>query len=172
MILGAFVLAFDDEDYSQSFIETLKNLKVWVNENNILYLIKNLVIRNNFTVDRNIKLLLFYYFYLQWEVVFENWYSLKILNQKLDVRLTSLLMVDKMRLTDLKQYFDFWKNDIFLNKIVDLTISKIPCNADRKIVWADNIVDFCMLFIKECSGLYAFSWEHFPLLKWLINEII
>jgi hypothetical protein len=59
-------------------------------------------------------------------------------------------------LNNLKDYFDLWANDIYLNKIKE----------------TDNIIDFFLYFTSECSELYAFSGEHFPFFKWLINELI
>jgi hypothetical protein len=75
-------------------------------------------------------------------------------------------------LNNFKQYFNLWKNEVFLNKIIDTTsfIQWYNYKQWARKVW--NIVDFFINFTYECSDLYAFSGEHFPLFKWLINKLI
>ena len=173
MILNKSIDYFETEDYKKSLLETLKSFKNWITDEKILYIIKNLVVFNNFEFEnnKNIKLLLFYYFYIKWRVEFDNWYTFYF-NDKLDLDLIKLVNINKQGLSNFKQYFDFWKNDIFLNKIIDLTISNREIETDKKIIDVDNIVDYFFCFTKECSELYSFSWENFPLFKWLINDIV
>ena len=138
----------------------------------ILYYIKSILVLNDFKVDntKKIKELWFYYFYLVGRVEFTNNYAL-IFNKKiLDIRFCDLES-KVYKIKDFKQYFIFWNNHIFLNKIMDITSSEGIQKDHENLKKANNIIDFFFYFVHECSELYSFSWEHFPLFKWLINEI-
>ncbi|MDD3145130.1 MAG: hypothetical protein PHV23_03370 [Candidatus Gracilibacteria bacterium] len=173
MILNMNIDYFETEDYKKSLLETLKSFNDGITDEKLLYIIKNLVVFNNFEFEnnKNIKLLLFYYFYLKGGVEFDNGYKFSF-NNNLDLNLNKLLNINNTQLSNFKQYFDFGKNEIFLNKIIDLTVLSREVNADKKIVDVDNIIDFFFCFTKECSELYSFSGEHFPLFKWLINDVV
>lgn len=163
---------FDNEKYSEVISLTNPYNKTEFKDYEILYYLKAILVLDDFKIKNKdeIKKLLFYYFYLSWKVEFENNY---IFYFKGNLYLNFLnLERDISELSDFKQYFDLWKNEIFLNKIIDKSIKQDKNNFREWAVEIDNIIDFFMNFTHECSELYAFSWENFPLFKWLINELI
>jgi hypothetical protein len=111
---------------------------------------------NNFEIEskKEIKKLLFYYFYLVWKIEFENNYYFSFRKEILKIDFKNLDQNFDLWKNH-KQYFDLWKNEHFIN------------NKIKKL----NIIDFFINFTYECSELYAFKWEHFPLFKWLINKL-
>jgi hypothetical protein len=133
--------------------------------------LKSKLVLDNFKIKdkKEIKKLLFYYFYLLWEVNFTT-YSFKFDKTKIYFSFNDF---DNYlnKLTNFEIYFDFWKNVTFLNKIIDKTIETNYIIYKSWYLEVYNIVDFFIYFTHECSELYAFSWENFPLFKWLINEL-
>lgn len=163
---------FDNEKYKEVYNLTNPYKKENILDYEILYFLKSKLVLNDFKIkDKNeIKKILFYYFYLTWKVEFENWYYFSFKNKLLKLDFNNLDEQVKF-LKDFKNYFDLWKNKIFLNKIIDNTINIKNKNYREWVIIVENIIDFFIEFTKECSELYAFYWEHFPLFKWLINEL-
>ena len=163
---------FDQQKYSEVIALTNPYLEHNIGDFELLYYLKSILAFHDFKIEdrEEIKKIFFYFFYMSWSVAFENWYTIFF---KKDVLQIDFLHFDDnvKEYRNFSDFFDFWKNDIFLNKIVDTT-RWIQLNDYRE--WAievDNIVDFFLNFVHECSELYAFKWEHFPLLKRLINEL-
>ncbi len=161
---------FEDELYDS----VLEITNPYTNESygdvEILYYIKSRIVADNFKIanKKEMKELLFYYFYLVWKVEFENNYSILFNKQQLKIHFWDL-KENIYTLKDFSTYFDFWKNKHFLQSKLDKkTWATIDPNSNYK---GKNIIDFFLYQTHECSELYAFSWEHFPLFKWLINEL-
>jgi len=95
-------------------------------------------------------------------VSFTNGYSFSF-QKNFSLRFSELLW-GKYECNDFSQYFDFGENKIFLSNICDLTIN----TQDREERSTKDIVEYFLFFSFECSELYSFSGEHFPLFKWLI----
>lgn len=148
---------YDNQFYQLCHIHCLKNLKYNNNSDTILYLLKSIISEDGFKIFSlsQCKKLLFYYFYLEEKVVFDNGYVLKINSQnyKLSLQNISDINIDFEKFIEI---CDFWKNKHFLENIHK----------------NQNIIDYILDFVKQNSELYAFSWEHFPLFKWLINELV
>lgn len=163
---------FDNEKYKEVYDLTNPYKKEKVLDYEILYFIKSKLVLDAFKIKdkEEIKKLFFYYFYLVWEIKFENSYSFSFKKDLLKLEFKNLEKQIKW-LGDFKQYFELWKNKVFLNKVIDITVDYNERNIRQWAVKVNNIIDFFIEFTKECSELYAFSWEHFPLFKWLINEI-
>lgn len=166
-----FVDLYENEYYKKSFLNTLLSLKDWITEENLLYLIKNIITKDDFKVKNieQIKKIVFYYFYKKWNVEFDNNYSFNFKKNTLKVNLK--FFQEEREYKDFKKYFNLWKNEVFLNKVIDTTIWQNINDFRQWAVWVDNIIDFFIYFLKENFELYSLSWEHFPLFKWLINEI-
>lgn len=164
---------FDYEKYNEVMDITNPYNLEFINDYEILYYLKSKLVLDNFKInDKNeIKKLLFYYFYLLWAVEFENDYNFSFKKDLLNISFNNF-EDETSWLSNFKQYFDLWKNEIFLNKIVDSTSSNKLSDYRDWAFEVDNLIDFFIYFTHECSELYAFSWEHFPLFKWLINELI
>lgn len=148
---------YDNQLYKSCHLQSLIDLKSNKDPDNFLYILKSIISQDWFKVfsHSQCKKLLFYYFYLQWKVEFENGYTLFIDSQKykLDLMNISAINIDFSKFIDI---CDFWKNKHFLENI----------DNDK------NIINYILEFIKENSELYAFSGENFPLFKWLINELV
>lgn len=148
---------YDNQEYKKCHIESLKKLQFDKDPENILYILKSIISQDSFKVfsHSQCKKLLFYYFYLLWKIEFENGYCLEInsYNYKISLKNISEKNINFEKFIDI---CNFWKNKHFLE------------NIDKN----QNIIDYILEFIKENSELYAFSWEHFPLFKWLINELV
>lgn len=163
---------FDYENYSEVYDLTNPYKKDIILDYEILYFLKSKLALDKFKIKdkKEIKKLFFYYFYLVWKVEFDNNYyfsfnnSIKISFKEFEKEI--------LKLNDFKNYFYLWKNEIFLNKIVDTTILKDWLNYREWAFEVNNIIDFFIVFTYECSELYAFSWNELPLFKWLINELI
>lgn len=163
---------FDQEKYKEVYDLTNPYKKENIKDYELLYFLKSKVVLDDFNIEHKdeIKKIFFYYFYLVWEVKFESNYS--ILFKKDLIRLDFKDLDNQIKwLKNFKQYFDLWKNEVFLNKIIDVTVNYDKIEIREWAVKVNNIIDFFIEFTKECSELYAFSGEHFPLFKWLINEI-
>lgn len=162
---------FDNEKYKEVYEFCCPYNKMDVKDYEILYFLKSKIVLDDYKVRDvlEIKKLFFYYFYLLWKVEFENSYVFYF-NKNLKIGFNSFEK-DISYLKNFKNYFTFWKNEVFLNKIIDKSIKQNKMNFKHWAVGVDNIVDFFINFTYECSQLYAFSWEHFPLFKWLINQL-
>jgi len=148
---------FDDEKYEEIVILTNPYKKNIILDFEILYYLKSKLALDNFKIKDSleVKKILFYYFYLVWNVKFENNYSFSFNKKLLKLNFNNLEKEIKW-LNNFKQYFSLWRNEIFLNKVTN----------------TNTIIDFFIKFTYECSELYAFSGEDLPLFKWLINELI
>lgn len=169
-----YLESYELENYSKSLLLILTNFSKELNEEKILMIIKNLVALNNFSIHNSdvIKKLVFWYFFLRWLVDFSNGYTLICKKEYLEVNFNFFMKKEYETLTNYSQFFDFGKNEIFLNKIVDTTIATY--SDYDKATWkaeANTIFDFFILFLYENFELYSLEWEHFPLFKWLINEL-
>lgn len=162
---------FDDESYIEVLNLTNPYNKKEIKDFDVLYYLKSILALDNFVIkDKNeIKKLFFYYFYLKGSVDFDNNYSFSF-KDTFNLEFKSFNK-DIEKIKGFENYFDLWKNTVFLNKIIDKSISNknLIYNEWAKEVY--NIVDFFIVFTHECSELYAFSWEELPLFKWLINEL-
>lgn len=163
---------FDNEQYEEVYDLTNPYNKNILNDYEILYFLKTKLALDDFQIkDKNeIKKLLFYYFYIVGSVEFENKYSFSFNKELLKISFKNLEKNIEW-LSDFKQYFDLGKNEIFLNKIIDKSLKNNNWKYKKWSKEVNNIVDFFILFTYECSELYAFKWEHFPLFKWLINKL-
>ena len=164
---------FENEQYKEVYNLTNPYKKKDILDYEILYFLKSKLVLDDFKIiDKNeIKKLLFYYFYLAWKVSFENNY--KFIFRKKLLKLSFYNLENNIKsLQNFKQYFDLWKNKIFLNKVIDITVSWNNKNYRQWAIKVNNIIDFFINFIHECSELYNFSWEHFPLFKWVINKLM
>ncbi len=173
MTKNKIIELFDNEKYKEVYKLTNPYNKDIILDYEILYFLKSKLVLDDFKINNSneIKKILFYYFYLLWKIKFENNYSFYFKKELLKLDFNNLEK-DLNSLKDFKQYFELWKNKVFLNKIIDKTLknnNKMEFRQWSKEVY--NIIDFFIEFTKECSELYAFSWEHFPLFKWLINEL-
>jgi hypothetical protein len=149
---------YDNEDYNLCLLKSLIKLKDnWKNHENILYIIKSLISIEGFKVHSisQCKILIFYYFYTLWRVEFEWWYTFIIDNTKYHIWLNDIIN-DNVSFDKFKSICDFWKNKHFLADIDDNI----------------GINNYILMFIKQNSELYAFSWDNFPLFKWIINEVV
>lgn len=149
---------YDNQDYKKCLLNSLIHLKESdSNSEDILYIIKSIISLDSFKIESIIqcKILLFYYFYTLWIIKFENWYTFVIHNDKYTLGLSDIIN-NKIDFDTFINICDFWKNKHFLSDL------------DTQ----ENIIDYILWFIKENSELYAFSWKHFPLFKWLINELV
>ena len=163
---------FDDEKYSEVLDLTNPYKNNNINDFNILYYLKSKLAIDGFHIKekKEIKKLFFYYFYLIWEVSFDNNYSFSF---KKELKIDFLNFDNDIKeLKNYKNYFNLWKNEVFLNKIIDISIWEDKMNFNHWAKSVIDIVDFFLVFTHDCSELYAFSWEHFPLFKWLINELL
>ena len=163
---------FDNEKYKEVYTLTNPYSKANILAYEILYFLKSKLVLYDFKIKdkEEIKRILFYYFYLVWKVEFDNWYYFSFKKDLLNLNFKNLEN-DIKWLKNFKQYFELWKNEVFLNKIIDVTIDNKQENYRQWAIEVNNIIDFFIEFTKECSELYAFVWEHFPLFKWLINEL-
>jgi len=163
---------FDTEKYKEVYDFTNPYTKNDILDYEILYFLKSKLVLDYFKIKdkKEIKKLLFYYFYLVWKVEFENNYSFYFKKDLLKLNFKNLEK-ELEWLKDFKKYFELWKNDVFLNKIIDETTNYNEKNIRQWAIKVNNIIEFFIEFTKECSELYTFSWEHFPLFKWLINEL-
>jgi len=164
---------FDNENYKDIINITNPYNINNINSFELLYYLKSKLALDNFIIKdkEEVKKILFYYFYLVWEVKFENDYNFKFKKDELKINFSNLDK-DILWLIDFKQYFILSKNIIFLDKIKDLSIENNSFYSREWAIEVDNIIDFCLYFTYECSELYSFSWEHFPLFKWLINNLL
>ena len=163
---------FDNEKYKEVYTLTNPYKKEDILDYEILYFLKSKLVLNDFKIKdkEEIKRILFYYFYLVWKVEFDNWYYFSFKKDLLKLNFNDLEN-DIKWLKNFKQYFELWKNEVFLNKIIDITIDNKIKDYRQWAVEVSNIIDFFIEFTKECSELYVFVWEHFSLFKWLINEL-
>ncbi len=163
---------FDNQQYKEVIWLTnpYKTENIWQFE--LLYYLKSTLACNDFNINevQEVKKLLFYYFYLLWEVQFDNWYTFRFRKEMYKISF-SHFDTDIQFIKWYKDYFDFWKNEVFLNKIIDTSNGKKIWEWQKWVIETDNIVDYFLYFTYECSELYTFKWEHFPLFKWLINEL-
>lgn len=161
---------FDNENY-QIILDNI-DINNSIFDYEVLYYLKSKLALNDFKIYDiyEIKKIVFYYFYLVWSVDFENNYSFTF-NKNLLILDFKNLDNEIIKINNFKKYFNLWKNEIFLNKIKDNSIKDIIISYSEDAVEVNNIIDFFIYFTHECSELYAFSWEHFPLFKWLINEL-
>ena len=164
---------FDEEEYREVFNVTNPYKKEKILASEILYFLKSKIVLDGFQIKdkKEIKKIFFYYFYLVWEVKFENNYIFYFKKELLNLDINNL-NERIIWLNNFKQYFNIWKNEVFLNKIIDRTVLKEGLNYGEWALKVDNIIDFFINFTYECSELYVFSWVHFPLFKWLINELV
>lgn len=169
-----YIEAYDVWKYKKSLMMTLVLFKHQISQETIVMVIKNIVAIHGFKVENPtyMKQLVFFYFYVCGSVDFTNGYSLKIHKEKITVNIDFFAKKKYEWYQDFQQYFDFWKNEIFLNRIVDSTV-KTYTEADKNI-WkleAKTLFDFFILFLHENFELYSLEGEYFPLFKWLINEL-
>ncbi len=163
---------FDQEKYKEVYDLTNPYKKENIKDYELLYFLKSKVVLDDFNIEDKdeIKKIFFYYFYLVWEVKFENNYSIIFKKDLLKLNFKNLEKQIKW-LDNFKQYFNLWKNEVFLNKVIDVTVNYDKIEIREWAIKVNNLIDFFIEFTKECSELYGFSGEHFPLFKWLINEI-
>lgn len=168
-----YINLYEDGNYKLSYRETLRSFKS-ISEDSIVYLIKNIITKDGFQITdkKQMKLLVFYYFYLRWEVNFDNDYDFFICKESLNINLVNLKNIDNIWLVNFKQYFKFWRNEIFLNNIVDLSSGEGIESSNESLQKADNIIDFFLYFLHQNFELYSLKWKHFTLFKWIINEIV
>ncbi len=167
--MDEIVTSYENQQYKKSLLSCLISLRNWFNEVNCLYIIKNTITLDGFSIkdQQNIKKLFFYYWFLKKQIKFENGYSFSFKNIK--VNINSLIYSRDKYTWDFRQYFEFGDNKIFLSKIYDKSYDS-PYNRE----WGkevDNIIDFFLYFCRECSELYSFSGKNFPLFKWIISEL-
>jgi len=152
---------YENEQYYLSHREVLRSFKDGVTADGLIYLIKNIITRNDFQIenDEQMELLLFYYFVILGKVEFTNDYSFSVDTEKLPykINLHFLLHHEDYNFKDLKQYFILGHNEVFLSKIFDTTSNKqepIDISSVREV---HTIIDFFLIFTHECSELYSFS---------------
>ena len=168
------IALFDEEKYREVLDITDIYKNKYLKDFEVLYYLKSKLVLDDFEIKdlEETKKILFYYFYLVWKVDFSNDYSFCFKKDSLEIRDFSVLEKTIEGKSDFKNSFLLWKNEIFLNKIIDQSIQ----NDESKFKdWArkvNNLIDFFLVFTHECSELYSFSGEHFPLFKWLINELL
>lgn len=162
---------YDEQKYGKSLLECLRSFKEGTTPEAIVFLIKNSISMDGFKIkdQGQIKKLTFYYFYLLWKVTFTNDYQFYFKKEILRVNLRFLLSHEWE--SDFAHYFDLGKNVIFLNKIKDLTATWGPTEFRKWVIEVDDIIDFFIAFTHENLELYSLEWEHFPLFKWVINEL-
>lgn len=160
---------YDKKDYKTSLRESLRALKLSQRDGEeYIYIIKNIISLDDFLVKNTalMQKLFFYSFYSRGKVSFTNNYSFYFW-ENLSLSLFSLHK-DYKNISHFHQYFAFGENEIFLSNICDMTNWK-KWEQERE---AFNIIEYFLYFTFECSELYSFSWEHFPLYKWLIWELV
>ena len=170
--MNKIIELYDDAKYRESLLACLVSLKDGFTQTNCLYIIKNIITLDEFEVrsrDR-IKKLLFYYWNLKGSVEFTNDYSFSMTDE-LNINLHFLLHHEEMDISDFQQYLELGENTIFLERIYDTSRWSAYDKTRRDAREANNIIDFYLFFCHECSELYSFSGPHFPLFKWLINEL-
>ncbi len=173
MSVERIISLYEDAQYRDSFLETLKSFKFWINSNTLVYLIKNIITRDWFFVrdKKQLKLLILYYFYLLWEVSFTNDYKILFRKDKLHINMKFILQLETLDLNNFKQFFDLGKNEVFLTRIIDTTLPESSLNQRNDVVRVWTLIDFFIVFLHENFELYSLEWEYFPLFKWLINEV-
>lgn len=151
-----YIKLYDQELYKESYITTLQSYNN-ISSEAILYTIKNIITIDSFKVSSisQLKKLLFFYFYKKWDIKFENGFIIYIDNKNYNISLNDI-SENKLLVSDYNNLINYWKNEIFL----------------KWLKQTDNLIDHLLLYVKENSELYAFEWEHFPLFKWLINELV
>lgn len=152
---------FDDWKYNDVLNLSNPYKKDIINSQDILYYLKAKLVLNDFDIfdEYEIKKLLFYYFYLEKDIIFDNWYKFSF-KDNLNISFLSF-KEDIQNLSKFHQYFDLGKNKIFL-------LGKKWVNSYIKI---DNILDFFIQFLSDCAELYAFKWENQPLFKWIVRVL-
>lgn len=163
---------FDNQMYEDVLEITNPYINEKINSFYLLYYLKSLLVLENFVVrdKKEIKKIFFYYFYLKSKVEFDNDYTFYFNKKKIFINFKNF-EEDIKGIRNFKSLFILWKNKILLNRIVDLSIWENIKDFRKWAIEVDNILDFFMVFTKECSDLYIFSWEHYPLFKWLINKL-
>ena len=169
-----YISYYDDQNYRQSFLMVLSSFTKESSPSNIVYLIKNIIAQDNFQVNskEQLRKLVFYYFYTLWEVRFTNDYCIYFKKDILDMKLFSFVTIEENeKYSNFQQYFDLWKNVVFLNKVIDTTIEKHLEWIKKNAIEVSTIIDFFIVILHENFELYTLEWEHFPLFKWLIWEL-
>lgn len=169
-----FVELYDQWSYKLSFRENLRSYKDWLTAEKLVYGIKNIITNDDFKIKNTdqVKKLTFYYFYLSGGASFTNGYSFSFNKEKLHVDINFFEEYEQLNLSDFQQYFHLWRNDIFLSKVVDTSIGQDISTFREGAKEVDNIIDFFTYFLHENLELYSLAWEHFPLFKWIINELM
>jgi hypothetical protein len=174
MGLKEAINSYDEALYHVSFLQTLSSLKDWTDAEKILYIIKNIITQSNFhvTSHKQMAFLVLYYFYYLWEVPFTNGYTIYFIKDHLALSLWNISSINTLWFTNFRQYFDLWKNELFLNKIIDMTREDGVRYTHPEVERVYDFVQFFMVFLHENLELYSLDSEHFPLFKWLVNEIV
>ncbi len=171
-----YVSLYDEEKFKLSLLQILSLFRwgEYKQSECIMFIIKNIITLHDFQIQNKflIKLLLVYYFFIEWKVKFTNDYSIRFSSKFLPKWLTWFEKYIREHVKeDFQSFLILWKNTIFLNKIRDITLKESNIEYVERVKDVDNFIDFFLKIVHENSELYSFSWEHFPLLKWLINEL-